>query len=75
MARPKSLVLSMSVDRALKRHVCQHNNRHVMAKGDRRLKVAVGRSYEHYCVECAQKFIDHAVERLGQLASELAADD
>lgn len=75
MAKPKSLVLSMSVDHALKRHLCQHNNKHVIAKGDRRLKVVVGRSREHYCNECAKKFIDQAIERLGQLSAELAAQD
>jgi hypothetical protein len=75
VARPKSLVLSMSVDHALKRHVCQHNGKHVIVKGDRRLKVAVGRGYEHYCIECAQKFIDNAIERLGQLAAELVVND
>jgi hypothetical protein len=67
MARPKSLVLPLSVDQALKRHVCQNNNKHVIAKGDLRLKVAVGRSYEHYCVNCAKKFINQAIERLQEI--------
>ena len=67
MARPKSLVLPLSVDQALKRHVCQNNNKHVIAKGDLRLKVTVGRSYEHYCVNCAKKFINQAIERLQEI--------
>jgi len=71
MARPKSLVVPLSVDQALKRHVCQHNDKHVIAKGDLRLKIAVGRSYEHYCVPCARKFIAHGVERLIELDKEL----
>lgn len=75
MARPKSLLLSMSVDRAGKRHSCQHNSRHVILKGDLRLKVAVGRGYEHYCVECATKFADLATERLQALRAELGSAD
>lgn len=75
MAKPKSLILPLSVDHALKRHACQHNSKHVISKGDLRLKLAVGRSHEHYCVECAKKFIDQAIERLGQLSAELAIHD
>ena len=75
MARPKSLVLPLAVDRALRRHTCQHNSKHVISQGDQRLKVTVGRSYDHYCVECAKKFIDQAVERLGLLSAELIHRD
>lgn len=75
MARPKSLLLSMSVDYALKRHACQHNSEHVIFKGDLRLKVAAGRSHEHYCVVCATKFVDQAVERLNALKGELRSSD
>jgi hypothetical protein len=71
MARPKSLVLPLLVDQALKRHVCQNNNKHVIAKGDLRLKVTVGRSHEHYCQECARKFIRQAIERLQELDTQL----
>lgn len=75
MARPKSLLLSMSVDHALKRHACQHNSKHAIFKGDLRLKVAAGRSHEHYCAACATKFVDHAVERLNALKRELGSSD
>lgn len=71
MARPKSLTLSLSVDRALKGHTCQHNHNHAIAKGDLRLKVAVGRGYEHYCIVCAEVFISQAIERLQKLRAEL----
>jgi hypothetical protein len=73
MAAPKSLILSMSVDRAVKSHKCHHSKRHVIAKGDLRLKVKVGRGHEHYCVECAQKFIGNGVENLQKLSAELEA--
>ena len=43
-----------------------------VAKGDRRMKVAVGRSHEHYCAGCARKFIQKAIERLRKLDAELA---
>lgn len=71
MAAPKSLILPMSVDRASKRHTCKHSKTHVIGKGDLRLKIAVGRSHEHYCVACAQKFIGLAVGNLQKLRVEL----
>ncbi len=74
MAKPKSLVLSMTVDQALKRHACQHNSKHVISKGDLRLKIAAGRSHEHYCIACAEKFINLALLRLQELRNELAQD-
>lgn len=71
MARPRSLTLPLTVDVASKLHVCQNNSKHVVVKGDLRLKVSVGRSYEHYCVECARKFIKQAIERLEELDTQL----
>jgi len=71
MAKPKSLILPLSVDRALKSHTCQHSKKHAITKGELRLKIAVGRSYEHYCVTCAQTFIAQAIERLQKLGVEL----
>jgi hypothetical protein len=73
MAAPKSLILPMSVDRASKRHTCQHSKKHVINKGDWRLKVKVGRSYDHYCVDCAHKFIGLGIENLQKLSAELIA--
>ncbi len=61
----------MTVDKALKRHTCQHNNKHVISKGDLRLKVAKGRSHEHYCTACADKFIDLALQGLQKLQGDL----
>ena len=71
MAKPKSLILSMSTDRALRGHTCQHSKKHAIAKGELRLKIAVGRTHEHYCIACAQTFIAQAIERLQKLSSEL----
>lgn len=61
----------MSVDRASKRHACQHSKKHVIAKGDLRLKVKVGRSYDHYCLQCARRFLLLSIESLQKLESEL----
>jgi hypothetical protein len=71
MPRQKSLTLPLSIDRALRSHACQHNSTHRIAKGDLRLKVAVGRSHEHYCTACARVFIGRAIERLQKLHVEL----
>jgi hypothetical protein len=71
MAKPRSLILPLSVDRALKGHSCQHSKKHAIAKGELRLKISVGRTHEHYCVTCAQTFIVQAIERLQKLNTEL----
>jgi hypothetical protein len=74
MARPKSLIIPLKVDTAQRGHSCQHNSSHKIAKGDSRLKVSVGRSHEHYCVECASKFIDDAQKRLHTLKREIRGE-
>jgi hypothetical protein len=74
MAKSKSLTLPMSIDVALRGHTCQHSKKHLIAKGDQRLKIAVGRSHEHYCVTCARKFIAEAVEHLQQLDARFGAE-
>jgi len=71
VSRPRSLTLPLSVDTAARRHACQHNGKHTVSKGDRRLKVAVGRSHDHYCTSCARLFIQQAIERLRKLDAEL----
>jgi hypothetical protein len=71
MAAPKSFIRPMSVDRALRRTLCQHNSKHVIVKDDLRLGVRSERTPEYYCVECAQKFIGLAIENLQKLSAEL----
>jgi hypothetical protein len=39
--------------------------------GERRLKVKVGRSYEHYCLECARKILVGDSAKLNALVAEL----
>ncbi len=72
MGKPRSLLLKLEIDQVAKRHSCQHSKTHVLTKGDRRLKVTVGRTDEHYCVPCARKFIQHAMDRLTVLDRQLA---
>lgn len=71
MAAPKSLTLPLSIDVAERKHKCQHSRSHIIFRGDKRLKVKVGRTYEHYCISCAQKFISNAIQRLEVLSREL----
>lgn len=39
--------------------------------GERRLKVKVGRSHEHYCLECARKILAADAAKLSALVAEL----
>lgn len=70
----KSLVQRAEVDFAQRAHNCQANARHRLEQGDRRLKVHVDRSYDHYCRECALKIIEQDIARLGSLARQLTGE-
>jgi hypothetical protein len=63
MAR-KSLVIRVLVDTALASHNCQANEDHRIKKGDVRLKVRKGRSWDHYCRECADAMIVDGIQKL-----------
>ena len=64
MARIKSLIEQVQIDRAGKAHNCQANVRHRVEKGDLRLKVRNGRSWDHYCRACAEVIIDRDIQKL-----------
>lgn len=71
MAR-KSLVQRCAVDVAIRAHDCQHNRKHRLARGDKRLKVWNGRSPDHYCAACALATIKADISKLQALAAEFA---
>ena len=60
----KSLLIRAEVDTAGKAHNCQASSKHRIEKGDVRLKVRKGRSWEHYCLACAKKIIGISQEKL-----------
>lgn len=67
----KSLVIRVEVDRALKAHDCQANPKHRLQRGDKRLKVRNGRSWDHYCASCGANIIQRDIAELQTLASEI----
>jgi hypothetical protein len=72
MPKPKSLILSMSVDIAAKSHNCQHSAGHRIQRGDLRLRVKESRSPDYYCVDCARIFIKNAMADLAALGEGLS---
>jgi len=67
MARIKSLVVRVQIDAAGKAHNCQANAAHRVEKGELRLKVRNGRSWNHYCRACAEIIIDRDIQKLSEL--------
>lgn len=67
MARIKSLIAQVEIDTAGKAHNCQANARHRVQKGEIRLKVRNGRSWDHYCRDCAEIIIDRDIRKLTEL--------
>lgn len=63
----KSLVCQVGVDTAGKSHNCQANSKHRIAMGDIRLKVRNGRSWDHYCADCARTIIARDIAKLTAL--------
>lgn len=60
----KSLVTHVEIDTAGKAHNCQASAKHRIEKGDVRLKVRNGRSWDHYCLDCAKNIIGRDIEKL-----------
>ena len=71
MSSPRSVIQSLVVDVAEKKHYCSHNKRHTINKGDKRLKIKVGRSYQTYCAPCGVKFIRNGIDSLRGTLGEL----
>lgn len=69
MAR-KSLVQRSEIDIVKKSHNCQASAKHRLAPGERRLKVYVDRSHDHYCAACAIKIINSDIAKLQKLADQ-----
>ena len=67
----KSILHPLSVDETINAHNCQHNKRHRLVRGDKRLKFKVQRSHHHFCANCALRMIEKARARLDELEQQL----
>lgn len=72
MAPLKSLLKKHQVDEAKAAHNCQHNVRHRIQAGDKRLGIKAVRNIENFCVACALATIDADIVKLTRLRQELA---
>jgi hypothetical protein len=69
--RIKSVVIQTKIDLAKKSHNCQANENHRIRRGDTRLNVRNGRSWDRYCVSCAVTILERDVARLQELQREV----
>lgn len=67
----KSIVTRVEIDTALRAHNCQANRRHRLERGDPRLKVRSGRSWDHYCAACAARILEQDAAKLRLLLERL----
>ena len=72
MARVKSLIIRVEIDEVQKAHNCQASAAHRLVRGDKRLKVRNGRSWDHYCVSCATVILERDIAELQQLRAAIA---
>ncbi len=75
MPKPKTFIKNITVDIAKQKHSCQHSSNHAILKGDKRLKLAVERSQEYFCVQCSIDSIDRDIAKLNEIRSQLLEDD
>lgn len=73
MARARSFLESMTIDQAGSSHDCRHDAKHRISKGEFRLKVQVGRSYQHYCLQCAERFLMKDLKVIDGLLKDINA--
>lgn len=71
MAKPKSFLANILIERAKRSHNCQHNSNHRICAGDVRVKLKVGRKIEYFCSACAMETINRDMEKLRELNEEL----
>lgn len=71
MARIKSIIICTEIDTALKSHNCQANETHRITKGSIRLKVRNGRSYDYYCINCANQILKRDMRKLNDLQAKI----
>jgi hypothetical protein len=71
MARIRSLIVQVGIDTAGRAHNCQANAGHRIERGDVRLKVKNGRSWDHYCRACAETIIVRDLQKLTDLRAQL----
>jgi hypothetical protein len=71
MARPKSFLPQLFIERAERRHTCRQHDGHVICQGDVRLTMKDGREVKRYCLECAIRFLNLDRDRIMGLVKEL----
>jgi hypothetical protein len=71
MARVKSLIIRVEIDEVQKAHNCQASAAHRLVRGDKRLKVRNGRSWDHYCVTCATVILERDIAELQTLRAAI----
>lgn len=73
MPRPRSLIVSMTITSAGRAHGCRQNDAHKIVKGDPRLTIKSDGDDHHYCLSCAQKFLEADIVNLRRMLDDIEA--
>lgn len=71
MARNRSFIKNLSVEKAIKSHDCHHDKTHRLSSGETRLKLKQNRRNYFFCVKCATKSIEIDILKLSKIKEEL----
>jgi hypothetical protein len=69
--RIKSILLQLEIDQAKIAHNCQANAKHRLQRGDTRLNVRNGRSWDRYCAACAKTIIERDIAELQKIQEKI----
>lgn len=71
MSRMKSLLKTMEITEAGRRHSCRRDEGHIIAKGQKRLTISEDGDKQNYCLDCAKKMMAQSLGKLSQLNEDL----
>jgi len=71
MAGDKSLLLTVSIRPAGRKHYCRRNKSHAILMGEGVVVIKKDRSELHYCLSCGRKFLETARKKIDILEIEI----
>ena len=67
MPRIRSLIVTMKIEMVKSSHDCQGNSAHRLVKGENRLAVKNGRTWDNYCLACGKRILESDAAKLAEL--------
>lgn len=72
MAKPRDILVHVSIDRAIRKRKCHHSRKHGVSAGEKCLLIRERNNLgsKNYCADCAKEIIAAAGQKLAKLSQE-----